>query len=162
MSQHHDNEALRASLASMSAEVLRLQGQVDAMHCSDINSLRCVHTNRCRVLLLCSAIYSACAIHRRAYKTLCQHVQELHRESNGVGQQITALETHMLDKRIVQQEVWLVCMMVVWRMVYNGIMGVFDNVSHHDTTIIIMLTDYTAPPHIAFGFGDWLCHTRGM
>jgi len=61
--------------------VERLQQQLGELHCTDLNSLR------------------------RAYRTLCQHIEALEQESEGLLGDLRGLETDVLTPDVVATEV---------------------------------------------------------
>lgn len=92
-----DAMALRASIASLSAEVLRLQTQLDEMHCSDTNALRYSWAE--------CGDNTAGAIIRRAHTTLCQHVEALASETQCMDESVTILDSSACMRGIVVQKV---------------------------------------------------------
>lgn len=94
--------ALRASVASLSAEVLRLQTKLDAMHCSDVNGLR-------YWVEATSLLFNIIGYHhqpnRRAHASLCQHVEALAMDTKSVDDSIAMLDTSAHMRNIMEQEV---------------------------------------------------------
>lgn len=85
MAKNHqqDNKTLRTTIASLSQEVLRLQTELGKAHCTDVNGLR------------------------RAYKSLCQHVEALVQESKHIDSEIKAIDTELITADDVATEVGL-------------------------------------------------------
>ncbi|GAB4822995.1 hypothetical protein N2152v2_010041 [Parachlorella kessleri] len=74
------NASLHDRIQQLEGEVERLQQHLGDLHCTDLNALR------------------------RAYRTLCQHIEALEQESEGVLGELRGLETDVLTPDVVATE----------------------------------------------------------
>ncbi len=73
--------ALQGPLSSNYSQMESLRLRLGELHCTDVNALR------------------------RAYKTLCQHVEALDQEARGMLEELQSMETEVLTPEVVASEV---------------------------------------------------------